>query len=201
MRRFGGHAHAAESIGAIARAAHQAVRMPAARRPCAHVQAPVAVPRPARERIAAAAVAEFFLEARAQIAGPFIGGRVRIAVMQNAQRSRHFALLMPIELLEERNQCGGVLHRYVCASRNFLEHTLMRFRSCARANRRTFGNRAAPDSRNLLNCSLYRRFLRRRIRLPDARSIVLLPGLRRLFGRRGRGERQRCTGKQGRPEL
>ena len=82
--------------------------MPAARRAALHVEAAVGIPGASGDGVAAAAVAESFLQVFANIAGPFIGGHVRIAVMQGAQGTGEFAVLLTIELFEEGNQRGGV---------------------------------------------------------------------------------------------
>ncbi len=103
------HADSAQPVDAVAGAPHQAVGMPAAGRAAAHILAPVSVPGTPREGVSASAVAEFFLEARAHLAGPFIRGRVRVAVVQNPHRTGRLALLVPVELLEERDQRGRIL--------------------------------------------------------------------------------------------
>src|SRR4051812_49863346 len=109
MRALHGHADTAESVHAVSGMPHQAVGMPAARRPGAQILAAIPAIGTARERISAAAIAEFFLKMRAQCAGPFIRGSVRIAVMKNMHGARHLTFLVTIKLLEKRNQCGRVL--------------------------------------------------------------------------------------------
>src|ERR1700735_2958990 len=67
VRRAGAHADAAQTIDSVAGSAHQTVGMPPVRRPGADIFAAISVPRTAGEGISAAAVAEFFLEAGAQV--------------------------------------------------------------------------------------------------------------------------------------
>ena len=121
----------------------------------------ITVPRTPGQRESAAAIAEFFLEARSQVAGPFIRGGVRIAIVQDAQRTRHLAALMAIELFEEGNQRGGIFHRKVGAAGDGLVHVLMRRGSGLRGNRRLGGN-------NLL----YRLFTTARFLLVEALPLL-----------------------------
>ena len=139
VRAGRGQADAAQTVDAVARAAHQAIGVPAARRSRAHIHPAIAVPGTPGQRESAAAIAEFFLEARAQVAGPFVGGSVRIAVVQDVQRTRHLAALMTIELLEERNQRRGILDRNIRAFGHVLVNVIMSRRSGFRGHRTAFG--------------------------------------------------------------
>src|ERR1019366_9608819 len=96
----------------------------------ANIQPPVSVPGPARERIAAPAVSESFLEAAAQIAGPLVRGGVRIPIMQDPGWAGHLPLLMPIQLFEERDEGGSVLDGNIGAVRHFLKYALVSFSTC-----------------------------------------------------------------------
>src|SRR4029079_13144252 len=97
MRPLHGQAAPAESVHAIAGMSHQAVGVPSARRTGAQVFAAISATRTAGEWIAAAAIPGVFLKMRAQCAGPFVRGRVRIAVMKNMHGARHLALVVTIE--------------------------------------------------------------------------------------------------------
>ncbi len=117
---------AAQAVNPVAGAAHQTVGVPSARRSGAHIDPAISVPGTARERISAAAVAEFFLKARAQIAGPLIGRGMRIAVMQDAHGPGNFAFLMAVQQFEKRNQRGRVLDRNIRSAGDLLEHAVVR---------------------------------------------------------------------------
>ncbi len=129
--------------------------------------APVSVPRASCERITAAAIAKFFLKARAQIAGPFIGGGVRIAVMQDTQRPVRLAFLMTIELLEKRNQRSCVFDGNIGSVGDLHEYAFVRFRAGLRAYRRGVRNDSTSHSlhryggrcRDFFHRRFHRRFL------------------------------------------
>ena len=65
----------------------------------------------------------------AHLAGPFVRGRVRIAVMQNAHGARNLTLLVPVQLLEERNQRGRILDGDLRAVRDVLENSVVGLRA------------------------------------------------------------------------
>src|SRR5215471_12017612 len=106
----------------------KAVGVPTARGSAAHIEASVPRVRAPRQRKSAASVAELLLKARPQLAGPFIGGGVGVAVLQYPQRPHGGAILSAIELLEEGNQRGGVFYRFIRAAGDVLEHEIMRRR-------------------------------------------------------------------------
>jgi len=77
--------------------------------------------------VTAPAVAKGLLEVIANVGRPFVGGNVRIAIVQHAQRARQFALLMTVELFEERNQSERIFDGDVRASGDFLFDALVGF--------------------------------------------------------------------------
>src|SRR5579885_1406331 len=187
-RRFGGHADAAEPVNAVAGAADQSIGMPALGGSRAHILTPVTVPRASGEGVSAAAIAEFFLEAGAEVAGPLVGGGVRIAVMKDAHRPGELALLMTIEQFEERHQRGGVFDRNFGAIGDVRKYALVRFRADFRADKRSLRDYAANSSEGgLARCR----------RSPGrARSIFLFAGHFR-FGIGGDGCEDGGAGERG----
>jgi len=84
-------------------AAEETVAVPEARSEAAHVHTSIAVPRAAGMREPCASISKLILEEFPQMASPFIGGCVRITVVQNGYAS------LPVELFKERNQGSGIL--------------------------------------------------------------------------------------------
>src|SRR5438045_7883968 len=100
--------------------------MPSAGGSAADIEAPVADPGASGKGVSTSAIAEAFLKERAELAGPFVGGGVGIAVVQNADGSGHFTFLVTIELFEERDEGGGVFYGDVGTGGYVLEYYFVR---------------------------------------------------------------------------
>ena len=101
-RAPGGDADAAESLHAVARVRRGAAGPPAGGLRTARVEAAIAEVGAARQRESRAAFAESGLQLLPQRVGKIVGGAMRVAVVQDVDRSG-------AQLLEERGQRGGIL--------------------------------------------------------------------------------------------
>ncbi len=72
----------------------------------------------------------------ADVAGPFIGGDMRIAVMQDAHGPGELAALMAVELLEEGHQRRGIFDGDIRGARDLLLDALPRLHARDHTGRR-----------------------------------------------------------------